>query len=64
MPMTDDFIVAINSYMKYRTMFASSYPVRGLSESLSRFKSLPFDDDVWQYVLYKNAARILKLDIK
>ena len=64
MPMTDDFIVAINSYMKYRTMFASSYPVRGLSESLNRFKSLPFDDDVWQYVLYKNAARILKLDIE
>lgn len=63
MPMTDDFIVAINSFMKYRTMFASSYPVRGVGESLRKFRELPLNDDVWPYVLYKNAARILKLDI-
>ena len=59
--MTDNFIVAINSYMKYRTMFASSYPVRGIKDSLDRFKALPLDDDVWEYVLYKNAKRILKI---
>lgn len=62
MPMAEQFIKAANSYMKYRMMFATSYPVRGLKQSLDWFLRLPFAEGVLEQVLYKNAGRILKLD--
>ncbi len=61
MPMAGEFIKAINSYMKYRTMFASSYPVRAVKQSLDWFKELPFEDGVLELLLCENAKRILKL---
>ena len=64
MPMAEQFIKAANSYMKYRTMFASSYPVRGMKQSLEWFKELPFDDGVLDLLLYTNAAKLLGLDTK
>lgn len=62
MPMTDEFIRAANSYMKYRMMFATSYPVRGLKQSLDWFRELPFSEDVLEQLLHKNAERILGLN--
>lgn len=61
MPMTDEFIRAANTYMKHRMMFASSYPVRGMKQSLEWFRQLPFQDEVLEYLLYRNAAEILGL---
>ncbi len=62
MPMADQFIKAINSYLKYRTMFASSYPVRAVKQSLDLFRQLPFDEETLELLLCGNAKRILKLD--
>lgn len=61
MPFAEQFIKAANSYMKYRMMFASSYPVRGMKQSLDRFRQLPFDEGVLELLLSENARRILKL---
>lgn len=62
MPFSSEFIKAANSYMRYRTMFASSYPVRGVGQSLEWFRKLPFDKDVLELLLCENAKRILGLN--
>ncbi|MGL5676643.1 MAG: amidohydrolase family protein [Cellulosilyticaceae bacterium] len=61
MPFADQFVKAANSYMRYRMMFATSYPVRPLAQSLEQFKKLPFDKEVLDLLLYQNAKDILKL---
>lgn len=61
MPFADEFVKAANSYMRYRMMFATSYPVRPLAQSLEQFKKLPFDKEVIDLLLYQNAKDILKL---
>lgn len=61
MPFADQFVRAANSYMRYRMMFATSYPVRPLAQSLQQFIELPFEDEVRELVLHGNAERILGL---
>ncbi|MEG2350164.1 MAG: amidohydrolase family protein [Hungatella sp.] len=59
MPFGDQFVRAANSYMRYRMMFATSYPVRPLGQSLEYFKKLAFEPEVMDLLLYKNAQRLL-----
>lgn len=61
MPFADQFVRAANSFMRYRMMFATSYPVRPLKQSLEQFLELPFEEEVKEFLLYKNAQRILGL---
>ena len=61
MPFGDQFVRAANSYMRYRMMFATSYPVRPLKQSLDQFMELPLEPEVRELLLWKNAERILKL---
>lgn len=61
MPFADQFVRAANSYLRYRMMFATSYPVRPLAQSLEQFLSLPFEPEVRELLLHGNAERILKL---
>ena len=61
MPFADQFVRAANSYLRYRMMFATSYPVRPLAQSLKQFLSLPFEQEVLELLLHKNAERILGL---
>lgn len=63
MPFADQFVRAANSFLRYRMMFATSYPVRPLKQSLEQFQNLAFEPEVMDLLLYKNAARILKLDM-
>lgn len=62
MPFADEFVKAANSYLRYRMMFATSYPVRPLAQSLEQFKALPFSPEVLELLLYKNAAALLGLN--
>lgn len=61
MPMSNEFIQAANSYMRYRMLFATSYPVRPLKQSLDYFMTLGFEPEILELLLHKNAERILKL---
>lgn len=59
MPFADQFVRAANSFMGYRMMFATSYPVRPLKQSLEQFMALPFEKEVLKRLLHENAARLL-----
>lgn len=61
-PQVHDWIDACNSgFLKYKMLFASSYPIRGLEETVRNWKALPFETDPLYHTLYYNAARLLKL---
>lgn len=61
MPFADQFVRAANSFMGYRMMFATSYPVRPLKQSLEQFIALPFEKEVLKLLLHENAERLLKI---
>ena len=56
------FVRAANSFMRYRMMFATSYPVRPLKQSLEQFRTLPFEPEVLELLLHENAERLLGLN--
>ena len=62
MPFADQFVRAANSFMRYRMMFATSYPVRPLKQSLEQFRNLPFEPEVLELLLHENAERLLGLN--
>ena len=60
-PMADQLVRAANFYLKYRMIYASSYPVRALEQSVQDMGKLGFRADVYEQVMYENAKRLLKL---
>lgn len=63
MPGTQDYITAANGFLKERFLFGSGYPYIPLKEAVDRFLEMPFKQEVLPYVLYKNMARVLGLDM-
>lgn len=61
MPMADEMLKAANTFLKYQILFASSYPVRGLTQSVADWKRRGWHDDSLELSLYGNAARLLRL---
>ena len=60
MPGADEYVKAINYYMDRRTLYASSYPVRPLGQSVREFRALPIDDeDKRARCFADNALRVL-----
>lgn len=59
LPGQDDYIRAANFYLQDRFLFGSAYPFTPLS-CVQEFKKY-FKPEVQEKILYKNAARILKL---
>lgn len=63
MPGADEYVRAANYYLSYRLLYASSYPVRPLGQSLEQFRALPFaSEEIRARCLGPNAARLLGLD--
>lgn len=61
-PQVHDWIDGANSgFLKHHLLYASSYPIRGMEETVRTWKSLPFEKDPLFHSLYYNAARLLKL---
>ena len=58
-PLSEEYIVAANTYLKYRILYASSYPVRSLEQALEGWKGRAFTDEALQNTLHDNAARLL-----
>jgi len=61
MPMADEMLKAANTFLKYQMLFASSYPVRGLAQSVADWKNRGWTEESLQLSLYGNAARLLGL---
>lgn len=61
-PGADEYVKAANYYLGHRLLFASSYPVRPLGQSVEQFRAQAFDSDEIRWrCLGGNAARLLGL---
>jgi predicted TIM-barrel fold metal-dependent hydrolase len=62
-PGAQDWVDAANHYIGDRMLYASSYPVRPLEQSLLEFRRFPYKPDVLENLLYRNAANLFKMKI-
>lgn len=58
-PLSEEYVNAANSFLKYRTLYASSYPVRSLEQSLRGWKTRNFTPEALKLNLHDNARRLL-----
>ena len=59
-PGAHEYVRAANTYLSHRLLYASSFPVRPLKQSLQDFRRLPFRDDaVLERCLRLNAEQLL-----
>ena len=61
MPFADGYVTAANGYMKYRTLFASTYPVGGFKQSIEKWSSKGLTEESLRLTLHDNAADLLGL---
>lgn len=61
MPFAEQYVKAANSYMKYRTLFGSGYPIRGFEQCVENWRDRGLDEESLQLSFYDNAAYLLNL---
>jgi len=61
LPGAEPFIDAANTIIQDQVIYASAFPFNPL-EIVKSFMKLPFSPEALEKVMYKNAARILKID--
>ncbi len=62
-PGAQDWVDAANHYLGDRMLYASSYPVRPLKQSLEEFKRFSYKPGVLENLLAKNAAELFGIKI-
>jgi predicted TIM-barrel fold metal-dependent hydrolase len=62
-PGAQDWVEAANHYLGDRILYASSYPVRPLKQSLEEFRRFSYRQDVLENLLGNNAASLFKMKI-
>ena len=62
-PGWQDYVTAANGYLQDRFLYGTSYPILPIVGCMEAFKKMPFKPEVMPKLLYKNAARLLKLDV-
>ena len=63
MPGAADYVTAANGFLRDRFLFGSGYPYIPLKQAVDLFVAMPFDRSILPNLLYKNMARVLKLDV-
>ncbi len=63
MPGMDDYLRAADGFLADRFLYASSYPFAPVDGYASWFKKLPIRSEAMEKILYRNAARLLQLDV-
>ena len=58
-PGAEVLVEAANTMIGHKMLYASAYPFAPLGETLRKFRTLPFKDDVADRVLFGNADRLL-----
>lgn len=62
-PGATEYLRSANSFLSHRLLYASSYPIRPVGQSVRQFSELEFaSEEIRQRCLGANAARLLKLD--
>ena len=61
MPMSEHLVTAANGYLEYRMLFASTYPVGGLKQSVEKWSRKGLTQEALRLTLHDNAARLLQL---
>lgn len=61
MPFADEFVKAANSYLEYRFLFGSGYPIRSMIQAVEQFKGQAFRPEILTGLLCENARRLLRL---
>jgi predicted TIM-barrel fold metal-dependent hydrolase len=60
-PFAEEYHRATRMFLKYRTLFATSYPVRPMAEAVAGAHRCEFDDATAERVLWQNAADLYQL---
>jgi hypothetical protein len=63
LPGSDDYIRAADGFLSDRFLYASSYPFTPVTGYAAWFRTLPIKPEAMEKILYKNAAKLLKLKI-
>jgi len=61
-PGSEEYIKAARFFLSDRLLFGTAYPSRPLKESVEAFKQWDLTPELQEKILYRNAARLLKLD--
>lgn len=64
LPGSDDYIKAADGFLADRFLYASSYPFTPVTGYSAWFRRLPIKPEAMEKILYKNAAKLLKLNIE
>ncbi len=63
MPGMDDYIKAADGYLADRFLYASSYPFTPVTGYAAWFKTLPIRPEAMEKILFRNAAKLLRIDL-
>ncbi|HSW16301.1 MAG TPA: amidohydrolase family protein [Ramlibacter sp.] len=63
LPGMEDYIRAANTFLADRFLFGTAYPLTPVKEYTEWFLTLPLKPEVMDKVLYKNAARLLNVNL-
>lgn len=64
MPGGELYIEAANGFMKDQLVFGTAYPFKPMKQGVDQFLQSRLRTDVFDNVMYKNAARLLKIDVR
>ena len=64
MPGMDDYVQAADGFLADRFLYASSYPFTPVKDYAEWFRKLPIKEESMQKLLYRNAARLLRIDVQ
>ena len=62
-PYARPYIEAANHMLKDQMLFGTAYPFISMKEGVDKFMQFPIRPEVLDNILYKNAARALKIDL-
>lgn len=64
MPGGNLYVEAANGFMDDQLLFGSAYPFKPLKQGVDDFLHAGLRDDILDKVMYQNAARLLKIDVR
>lgn len=63
-PLSEAYVHAVNTIISDKVMYASAHPFVDFKEALRSYEKIPFKPEVREKVMYRNAARLLGLEVK
>jgi hypothetical protein len=61
MPFADEFVKAANTFMKYRILFGTGYPIRGFEQCVENWSNRGLTNESLRLTLFENAKYLLNL---